>query len=148
MHKNKVWQFFLVLLLCGVLWQVVMTGIKVVDFVMYSQTTSTIETQYKVEKVDSGFVIFANYSYTVESTKYHGTSLLGNRVFPNPWIATREMNELSTQLHTVYFKSRNPEDSTLQKIFPTKSFVYTVVLILVWIYFMFLGIWYRGNYQD
>lgn len=144
MHKNRFWLAFLaVVLLCSA-WY---TGKALYYYYNYKQlseqTTPTSLEWRVVAHSDEDFTLDTDYTFKVHNEVFAGTTSW-ERSYLSEWAAHQEIQELSHQVWKVWYSSKNPHISSLQKNFPFKESISALLLWGLFLYFLWLG-YYVGN---
>ncbi|MDR3624136.1 MAG: hypothetical protein P4L16_03230 [Chlamydiales bacterium] len=116
-------------------------------FRLNSSTSSQIEGLSVGQVDDDRFAVAVNYSYVVEGKHYTGESFILDHLFRNAFAAEPHKKELERQVFTVFYNKSDPAISSVDKRFPTKRAVYTVILILVFVYFIKMREWIKQGKQ-
>jgi hypothetical protein len=148
MHRNPLFLAFLVLLALGTAWYVGVTGIKLMTYYTYSEEVGVSLDNVWVENPKaSSYYLQATYNFTANDQEYTGGDKLGLRIFRNKWSAEKAMNSLPQGKWLAWHKKGNPSDSLLNRIFPLKRCVSSLVLIALLGYFVWLG-YYVARQQN
>lgn len=137
-HRNPYWLSFIgCVLLCAMLY----SGYTLFYLYQYlrldlSLSPKKIEWSIAQEKADA-FVPVANYTFDFRGKTYTGETHW-QEAFLNQWAADEAISRLKNQSIQVWFDSSSPSYSTLQKVFPLKISLYTLMLwgliaYLVWL---------------
>jgi hypothetical protein len=107
----------------------------------YSQFKVRVEAEidrWEVHELSSDqFVVMAQYSYIYQEKKYNGEDRTG-QVYPNPWAANVAKSRFLKQKWSVWLNPKKPEKSMIEKHFPIKSTISTIVLLCLILYFLWL----------
>lgn len=91
-----------------------------------------------MESKKDNYIIEAKFSYTVNETKFLGKTLFKEPVFLNKDSAISYLQKDSNKRWTVWYPSSSPNDGTLIKKFPVKEVIYSIILILVFLHFLYI----------
>jgi hypothetical protein len=80
------------------------------------------------------------YSFKVHNNFYEKQEILGNYYFLNYLAAQDKINEI-IKTKKIYYKKNNPMISSASKEFPVKNLIYSLISLLLFIYFSFLKIY-------
>lgn len=139
MHRNPFWIVFLGLLMLGILGYTARTGFSVWQYLRLDKETSAQEIQWAVAAFsDEKFVPFARYRFHAYGKSYEGQTIWGES-YLNQSTAQEAIIHLSKSPPPVLFNASMPEISSLQKHFPLKALIYTLILWILGIYFSGLG---------
>ena len=104
--------------------------------------------RWEIDKGKKGkFKISAIYEYDIEGKKINGKTIF-NKNFNNYPSAFSELNHLAKKKWKVWYSSKDDNISSLEKNFPTKHCVYSIISIAVLLYFSlfqkkFNGMWFN-----
>lgn len=120
------------------------TGVTLNKFYRYA----TLTEQTPVESIrwsiyshdQEAFAPQADYTFTVDGQGYSNKIIWneGDYYF-NPWALEKPLAQLANQEWKVWFNPKNPTYSALQKNFPVKECLSTVIIWMLLIYFIMLG---------
>ena len=85
----------------------------------------------------SSYAFEAQYGYTISGRNYFGRSVLKTPTFPNRFAAESYENTLLKKRATVWFEEKDPSCSSLEKVFPKKSLIHSLLTLAVFVYFYF-----------
>lgn len=96
--------------------------------------------QWSVQKKsDDAYFLHAKYQFNgPQNAPSEGESALSYPVFWNAWSAEQAIKEYHFKPWVVFYNSRDPRLSALQKNFPIKECVSAIVLWGVFLYFLWL----------
>jgi hypothetical protein len=95
----------------------------------------------QVEKWDikmissSHYVLHTTYSYVVEGQKFTGDTLLSSPSYPNKYAAEIDLKARKAQAIHVWYQKKNPDFSSLQRLFPKKELLNALLTLGVFFYF-------------
>ena len=140
MSKNYLWLLFLVIIaICGG-WFSFKSGYEFYKYYSWDSRTFPLEIDWTVkERASDRYTLNGNYLYKVKEMIYSGETQLKMPVFKNREAAEKYIKEISKEKKTVWYSSRQPEDSSIQRELPIKDSVYTIVLWALFFYFLGLG---------
>lgn len=148
MHKNQIWLTFLATTVLIVFWFSGMTGYELYNYVTLNSKTLPTEVNWLVQRESSDrYSLRASYKYQVKGDVYEGETTVNKKFFRSPKAAQKRSSQNSQKKWMIWYASYNPEHSTIQKIFPLKSCIYTAVMWGVLIYFIWLG-FYVGQFKS
>ncbi len=139
MHSNLYWRLFLGLIALVIIGYTGYASVKVWHYMRLDQQTSpqTIEWSVKALKEDA-FVPLATYQFRAKGNVYEGR-FFWPTTYLNEWAAEEALEKLKPTSQIVWFDSEAPAYSALQRLFPFKESIYTIILWLLGLYFMGLG---------
>jgi hypothetical protein len=139
MHENRYWLIFLLSLCVCTLGYTLYTSIKLYEYLRLRQELSLKQVQWSVEaSKDDHFLIHSHYQFIREGILYQGQTTW-DEGYPNRWAAEAVKNRLAAQSWKVWIDPSHPDYSTLQKTFPFKQCLSTIVLWSLLAYFFLLG---------
>lgn len=140
MHKNLLWQAFMVIVFCVCLGY---SGVTLYRYYSYSHLqakTPTISTEWHIqEKADDVFLVSAEYGFQVGKTVYKGIYEWNKEPYLNRYAAEDGIKTMSSQPWQVWYDPANPAHSSLAKHFPLKEVISTIFLWALFLYFLWLG---------
>jgi hypothetical protein len=137
--SNKFW-CLLVFISAGItLWFSVCALMGVWNYLkLEAKTTATIDLFKIEEETPSRYVISGHYSYRVKGENYEGETLFDRVHYLNRSSAERELMRWQQLNWDAWYNPRNPEQSSLQRMFPFKACLYAVLTLGVFVYFLIL----------
>jgi len=143
MFRKPVLSLFIALIILGVSSYTVYTLIKVWDYTRLSHHAQVQNIQWSITSLsDNSFVLLADYSFRLKGGSYQGKTRWQEE-YLNQWAAEEAVTRLEKTALSVWYDPSSPERSSLQKLFPLKSSLYTALLWALGIYF--LGLAYYVN---
>lgn len=140
MHQNIYWKAFLLFFLLVVIWFVGVACYQLFNYMTLNEHTTATSTQWHVKELsEEDFRIDVNYTFVASGVKHTGEMRMEGSPFLNQWAAEATIEENMNLPWEVWYSSRNPQHSTLQKYFPFKECLSAVLLLGVFIYFLCLG---------
>lgn len=141
LHKNKIWLFFLALVFTFTLIYTVKTVSLLYYYASLSESIESSATAWSVQTVKDESIPLAKYTFYVGGKLYEGETLFYHEASDNPWAIEEALKSLAAKEHKVWYSSKDPLYSSLQKKFPLKECIYTVILWGISIYFFWLGVY-------
>lgn len=121
-------------------------GWKYYHYIILNKTTHAITINGSViRESEDNYQLQISYSFLADNHERNGSTRL-REVYRNEWAANEALKRELDPLHPVWYQNSNPDHSTLQKVFPLKECISTVVLWLLLIYFVWLG-FYVATYR-
>ncbi|HEX2580090.1 MAG TPA: hypothetical protein VHK67_06795 [Rhabdochlamydiaceae bacterium] len=102
------------------------------------KSSAKIEQWKVVEKDPSQFAIKAYFSFETASRAYQGKTTFSKPYHLNRLSAENQIKIYSKQPCTVWYQSSNPERASIEHIFPFKKCLYSLMLIGIFFYFVYL----------
>ena len=141
MGRKKIWLVFVLLIAVVALWFIVKGVLEIGAYYSLSaQAPATIEKWSIKEKHSDSFAVEAEFTFNYKEKSYQGVTNVGG-LYPNPWAAGHAQERFSAQKWSAWFNPHKPEKAVLEKKFPLKKTLSTVVLIGLATYFSILGIY-------
>ncbi|KPK33132.1 MAG: hypothetical protein AMS24_02140 [Chlamydiae bacterium SM23_39] len=95
-------------------------------------------TEWEITENKGVFTLSAKYDYFVEGKNFSGKIFFENKKFFNYQAAFEELNKLAKKKWEVWYSSKNFEISNIEKHFPIKNGIYSIISVIIFIYFIFL----------
>jgi hypothetical protein len=96
------------------------------------------EVEWKVNEVnDEKYTLSVDYAFDVEGKHYSGSEEWQGESFKNPYAAESFAKEQKNEITQVWYEPAHPENSSVQKYFPTKRAIYFFILLFLLNYFLF-----------
>lgn len=107
-------------------------------FVLNSETLSS-QVEWSVKELsDEKYVLHGKYVYLVNGESYTSETTLSHFPYRNHGAAERVIPEYAAKQWSIWYSPHNPAFSTLEKKFPIKECVSSVLLWSIMIYFICL----------
>lgn len=146
MQRNWIWAIFIVLIALFAFWFVIRAGQALLSYYQFSTKVAVVMEKWSVEEIKSDqFAVKATYSYEYSGKNYQGSDRAG-ALYPNPWAAENAQKQLARKTWGAWINPSHPERSVLEKRFPYKRVISSVVLLGILLYFSALGIFLRARH--
>lgn len=140
MHKNTLWQGFLVIVFLVTLWYSAIAGYRYYNYSILSRHSPIDSIQWEVLEIsEENYILKASYTFQVNSTKYSGVTSWPKESYRNTFAAYQALKEFAALPRNVWYNPHNPANSSLQKSFPLKECISALVLWGILLYFLWLG---------
>jgi len=140
MHKNLLWQAFLVLVLVITLAYTGVAAYRYYNYARLKRATLPTTLKWQIrERSSDEYLVEGDYTFSVNNKNYSGATLRSQDPYLNPYAAERGIDMLSSQSWKIWFDPSNPEYSSLQKNFPLKEVISAICLWALLFYFLWLG---------
>jgi hypothetical protein len=143
--ENFLWLFFIALSLFSTVFFLSKT---IKDYKKYHilDTKAPVEiSRWQIDEKKKGYyIIGAAYSYKLNDQQIEGKTRFKNKKFLNYYAALDTLTKLAKQDWYVWYSSKNIHFSDLDKSFPLKYLIYTLLSGSIFVYFLFL----RKKMQD
>ncbi len=145
MHQNPYWLAFLSCISLGVFIYTSYAGIQLYHYSRLNQPIPLVHIQWSILPfTEEEFAPQANYQFLLQGISYQGKTIWPEH-YLNQWAAQKAIEKLAAQSWNAWIDPQNPHNSTLQKKFPLKQCLSTIVLWLLMIYFIGLGYYTPSN---
>lgn len=91
-----------------------------------------------VPKSESCFLVRANYFFEMKEKKYYNSTIFSPPYYLNWMSAEEKIQFYANKAWKCWISSKNPNFSSLEKKFPLKKIIYTVIVYGIFGYFVFL----------
>lgn len=139
MYSNLYWRLFLGLMIIVIIGYTGYASVKVWHYIRLDQQTAPQTMEWSVTTLnDDAFVPHATYQFRTKGKIYEGQDLWPI-TYLNEWAAQEAIEKIKQTPQTIWFDSDSPTYSALQRSFPFKASIYTIILWLLGLYFLGLG---------
>jgi hypothetical protein len=146
MHKNALWLIFIALVGVIAIGYSLTALYRVYQYSQLTQEAETTHVKWTIKKSWGGkFYLQAHYVFLVEGTTYEGQTEFTDEYYINSWAAEQKINQFKGVKWKVGYSPKKFSHSTLQKKFPTKECYSAAILVGLFVYFIFLGL-YAGTF--
>lgn len=140
MHKNLIWQAFLLFILATSLWYSAIALYRYYNYSHLEARTTVSSINWEIEEqTEEKFIVKGNYSFEFKGRSYSGTAIPNDINYWNRWSAEQGVKELSSKKWQTWFDPQNPHHSSLQKNFPLKECITAIFMWGLLLYFLWLG---------
>lgn len=147
--ERYVWNGLLIAMLLVAIWFSVKSLYHFYEYLSLSDQTYAKSTQWSVREIsDERYLLEADYQYDVSGATHKGHTLLDDPSFRNRWAAEQMIPQYSAKQWDVWYASKNPEYSTLQKGFSLKESISAMLLWGVLVYFVWLRYYYAAKFFE
>lgn len=147
MHKNFIWQAFLLLVGVATVWYTVSAVTRYYVYSHLTRSTEASSLNWTIhEKNEDGYFIEGDYRFNVAEKQFEGRTSWPDQLYLNRLGAEHGVAEFSQRPWVVWYDPAYPERSTLDKSFPFKETLYAALLWLLFLYFIWLG-FYVARYK-
>lgn len=91
-----------------------------------------------IEPSSSQFAIQADYSFTYQGKEQRGKTTFSKPYHLNRLSAEKQIKTYALQQWPVWVYPRHPEQSTLEHVFPLKKCLYSLMVLGIFLYFIYL----------
>ena len=140
MFQKRLWKFFLFFLALIALYFSIISVCLVYQYIRLEAKTVPQSIHWSVHAInEEHYVLKANYLFKVKDKEYANETVLLKPWYRNEWAASQEISNQMQKQWNIWFSLSNPESSSLQKIFPIKECVSSILLWGIFAYFVLLG---------
>jgi hypothetical protein len=140
MHPNKIWLVFLASITLVVIWFSWGTVSHVMHYFSLEKKAKVIDSEWTILKIqDDQYQVQADFTFEYQEKQYRGFDIFEKPIYPNPWAAEYGVKEMKAKELFAWFYPKKPTNSSLEKHFPLKSILSSIILIGLWIYFIWVG---------
>ena len=101
--------------------------------------TPVQEVHWSVQSLSSThFGMEGEYAYEVNGRHYQGKTFFKTPVYLNAYAAEKDRPKWEGHTWEVWYQSRHPQNSSLQKLFPTKAIIHGAIALGIFLYFFFV----------
>lgn len=139
--KRNLFRLWIVLLIISGSIAVWFSGIALANmckfFILSSQTTADIVRWHVQEISSSKFAIEADYQFRIDHITYRGKTRFEKPQFLNRFSAENYVATVHQKSRKVWYQKGNPMNSTLEREFPQKDCLQSLLTVGVFSYFFF-----------
>lgn len=140
MHKNFIWQAFLLIVFLATLWYTVIATYRYYSYIRLTAKTTPASMQWDIQEVsDEDYVLSANYGFKVGDQSFTGTTSWTKEPYRNHYAAEKAQEEFTAQNLVVWYDPSSPEHSSLQKELPLKECISAIFLWGLLLYFLWIS---------
>ena len=107
-------------------------------FRLEKKSIAKVEKWEVVEKGSSKFAIKANFSFENQGLIYQGKTTFSKPYHLNYLSAEKQIKIYTAQLWPVWYQESHPEHCSIERIFPFKKCLYSLMLLGIFLYFVYL----------
>lgn len=137
--RIRLWKSFLTFVMLVVFWY---SGVAVYSLYHYYQLnayTQTTATHWTVKEInEENYVLKVDFTFASRNESFKGKDLLEIPAYRNAWAAEDGAKKNGSHAWKVWFSSNDPQYSSLQKKFPLKECLSSLILWGVMFYFIWL----------
>lgn len=136
---RKVWIALLVVTSLISVFFLAKAGGEIVTYFSLNREVETLSTQWRIsEKNSSSFALHVSYLFDpLKKEPFQGSMELPKPYFLNFPAAQSAMEAFSQKPWKVFYNDKNPSINSLQKIFPFKECLQSLLTLGVFVYFLF-----------
>ena len=142
MYANKAWLLLVAIVGASALFFGGKAAYKLYFYYTETASTQTLSTAWTLEEASrTRFLPTARYTYAVDGLSYSGETQFSSQVYRNKWAAEEDLATYPEKSWTVWYNPNHPARSTLQKSFPVKESFSTALLLAIFGYLIWLGLY-------
>ncbi|MFA6915998.1 MAG: hypothetical protein WC222_06345 [Parachlamydiales bacterium] len=147
MKTNKWFWMLVCLLTLSAVWVTWGTTKKLYTYYTLNARVPVKTISWKISALnDERYQLQGSYNFFIDTREYLGTAQLHSLIYRNPWAAEKGLRELEKERFNVWYSSKNPTINSLERDFPLKDCIYSVVILGLITYFGALGVYtYRSQ---
>lgn len=137
---SRLWKIFNILFAVAALLFTGKSLHKLYLYNLFNTQTYASSTNWSIKEIskDEQYALQANYSFVIGGTTYSGEDIIYVPPYRNAWAAEQGIKENTSKRLAVWYYSQDPKYSSLQKYFPIKECLSTLV---IWgLLFYFIGL--------
>ena len=138
MSPKRIQLFFVLGVSCMALHFTVMFGFEMANFLRLKNRANAQITQWEIVSVKDRFALKAEYEFNAQEKSCQSSFTLNPPYFLNEMAALGALKELAKNDWGVWYHPKTPQQSALQKSFPTGLLFRTLICYGVLIYFFYL----------
>ncbi len=102
------------------------------------KSIAKVEKWRVIEKGSSKFAVKGYYAFEVQGKTYHGKTIFSKPYHLNRLSAEKQIKNYTTQQWPVWYQPSHPEHSSIELFFPFKKCLYSLMVLGVFLYFVYL----------
>lgn len=139
MHKNTFYISLILLLAALTLWWTYDALYLTFKYYTLSASTTIVITEIEtVKKSDDDYRLEIEYLYIAGENSYKKRQMLPSKHL-NLFAVQKAIDELKNKNLPLYFNPRDPNQASLERVFPLKQSFYAIIMISILCYFIALG---------
>jgi hypothetical protein len=140
MHRNRLWLAFLSCFAIALLVYSSITLYRLYSYIRLDAHATAQTISWQVAEIEEDlFAAGATYTFPVGDQLIEGYDHLRKPIYYNRWAAESSLISNESADKTIWYRSSDPSVSSLQKSFPLKESIYTIILLALLLYFIWLG---------
>lgn len=140
MNRNSICQALMACMAIAVLWFTFDTGYQLYRWVVQTVETIPAHIEWQVhQEAQDRYTLAAQYAFKVKDSTYQGETAFRSKRYKSPETASHFLKQHIQANWKVFYAPDRPQISTINRVFPLKSCVYTAIIWGVMIYFFWLG---------
>ena len=148
MHQNKLWIGFLLFLTLALLWFTYGSITKISDYYSYDEEITASNAVWQVVELTSDqYLLKGEFRFTFDNKNYQKEIYIKKILYNNPWIAEQMQKQRASKPTKLWISKKNPYHFTVEKEFPFKEVISTVILWILWLYFIWIGFYVASQYE-
>ena len=137
--KEKAWVFLFAIAFLAAGYTTVVAVIQLNTFLRLDKNIISSIDNFEIIPNGNKFSLLAKYSYNVKNKNWGGKYIFKSKLFLNDLAAKRELTVMKNKKDMqLWYASKDPSLSSLEKDFPIKNFLYAIISWIVILYFFWL----------
>jgi hypothetical protein len=137
---GKIFWSFLLLISAGLsCWFLGKSAVEGWRYARLDRRCSTAIEKWEIRELNpSKFSILASYRFSLGDKEYEGKSEFRSFYLLNKYAAATEIEKLKKENWKVWYSSKNPRTSSLEKRVPFKALTYGLLSLAIFLYFLYI----------
>ena len=102
------------------------------------KSIAKVEKWRVIKKGSSKFALKAHYCFENQGKTYHGKTIFSKPYHLNRLSAEKQIKNYTAQQWPVWYQPSHPEHSSIERLFPFKKCFYSLMVLGVFLYFVYL----------
>ena len=116
---------------------------QIYNYYLLSESATMQVKNWNIKQIGKNkYALIAEFTYMYKDKKFEAKAPLG-RIYPNPWAAQDGIKRISCESFICWFSPKQVEKPSLTKKFPLNSFISSLVLAAILLYFCGLTLYLR-----
>jgi hypothetical protein len=138
-YINYTWNAFFLFIGAVLAWFTISTCYQLYRYAQLNEETTAKSIDWFVKEIaEDKYILDTQYTYEVDGVLYKGNTRMTSLSYRNSWAAEQAIPKMDNSQWPVSYSKSDPQHSTLQKSFPTKETLSTLLLWGLLGYFFWL----------
>jgi hypothetical protein len=138
-YINYTWNAFFIFIGAVLAWFTLSASYQLYRYAQLNEEAPAKTIVWSVKEIaDDKYILGTQYTFEVDGVLYTGNTRMTSLSFRNSWAAEQAIPKIDNSQWLVSYSKSDPRHSTLQKSFPTKETVSTLLLWALLGYFFWL----------
>jgi hypothetical protein len=140
MHKNFLWQSFLLLVAGCALVYTAIAASRTYCYMRLNETAPPLAMDWNTKELSSDrYILETSYQFNIKGQLFSGKTSWSDTAYLNPWAAEKAIEENRKKTWTIWYDPAAPSYSSLQKKLPIKQWASAALLWILSLYFFGVG---------